>query len=316
VSVVIPTYNRAGDLERILSSYLQQPCVMEVIVVDDGSTDRTPTLLQHWPSADVPLRAVRLARNRGQGHARNVGVDVALGDYVFFGEDDYALAPDQVPTLLRHLERTGGDMIAGRRVNVRPDESDADALRRASQYRDPLIERWAAVQNPWVDVGGDVDAPLLDACVLVRREVFRQIRFDPAFRGNGWREESDFQLAALEAGHRLIHCSHTIGFHHPRGVGRGKGGARGRGRLDYEWWVVRNNAYFLRKHWSFLHAGACDLRVPPTLGLAVLLQALLRGARAGRKLSRSWPTRLPHPAPRTLGKDDRCRAASASAAPR
>jgi glycosyltransferase involved in cell wall biosynthesis len=296
VSVVIPTYNRADDLEQILSSYLEQPHVLEVIVVDDGSTDRTPTLLRRWPAGEIPVRPLRLRQNSGQGHARNVGVDAATGEYVFFGEDDFALTPNHVATLLEHLARSGADMIAGRRINVRPDESDEDALRRTHRYPDPLIERWAVVQNPWVDVGGDVDAPLLDACVLARRNIFRRVRFDPAFRGNGWREESDFQLTALEAGHRLVHCSHTVGFHRPRGVGRGKGGARGRSRLDYELWVVRNNTRFLRKHWELLRSGRSDLRVPPALGLAVLLQAVLRGARAGRKLSRSMPGGLSHPA--------------------
>ena len=202
-----------------------------------------------------PLRAIRLSENRGQGFALNVGADAATGKYVFYGEDDYLLAPDQVVILLQHLERSGADIIAGRRVNVRPDESCDTAVRRTMLYDDPLIERWAAVQNPWVDVGEDVEALLLDACILVRRDVVRRVRFDSAFRGNGWREESDFQLTALKAGHRLVHCSHTVGFHRPRGVGRGVGGARGRNRVCYEWWVIRNNTYFLRKHWSFLSLG-------------------------------------------------------------
>jgi len=160
VSVVIPTYNRASDLERVLDSYLAQPEVGEVIVVDDGSIDRTPDLLGCWPAGRVPLRAVRLDTNQGQATARNVGADAARGEYIFYGEDDYTPGPSHVAVLLQHLARSGADLIAGRRVNVRRDESFGAALRRAGIYRGPLIERWAAVQNPWVDAGADVEAPL------------------------------------------------------------------------------------------------------------------------------------------------------------
>ncbi|MHB1161663.1 MAG: glycosyltransferase family 2 protein, partial [Chloroflexota bacterium] len=120
----------------------------------------------------------------------------------------------------------------------------------------------------------------------IRSELLRRVSFDIGFEGNGWREESDFQVGALEAGYRLVHCPHTLGFHTPGGVGRASGGSRGRSRLNYELWVMRNNARFLRKHWGYLRSGRSELRVPPLPELAVALQAALRGVRAARKLFR------------------------------
>jgi glycosyltransferase involved in cell wall biosynthesis len=286
VSIVVPTYNRSAQLEQVLGSYLRQHRAKEVIVVDNGCVDDTPRLLKAWSALEPRLRVVRLEQNRRQSGARNAGAEAATGDFVFYGEDDYELVPGQVATLLDHLQRSGADMIAGRRINVLPGERYEDALRRTSLYADPLIERWAVVQNPWVDVGGDVPAPLLDACALIRREIFQHATFDMNFLGNGWREESDFQLSALEGGFKLVHCSHTLGFHSPGGVGKGRGGSHGRSRTEYEIWTARNNARFLRKHWEFLRSGRSELRVPPTVELAVALQAGLRLARAGRKLSR------------------------------
>lgn len=286
VSVVVPTYNRADSLERVLGSYLRQSQVKEVVVVDNGSVDRTPDLLKEWSDKEPRLRTVRLDVNKRQAGARNAGAAAMTGDYLFYGEDDYELAPGQVATLLDHLQRCGADMIAGRRINVLPGESREEALRRVTRYPDPLVERWAMVGNPHVDTGIDTPAPLLDACALIRREIFQHASFDLGFQGNGWREESDFQLAAQEAGFKLVHCPHTVGFHFPGGVGKAQGGSRSRSRLNYELWVVRNNARLLRKHWGFLRSGRSDLRVAPAVELALVIQAVLRGIRAGRKLSR------------------------------
>lgn len=235
---------------------------------------------------------MRLAVNVGQAGARNAGAAAASGDYVFYGEDDYEPAPDHVATLLDHLMRAGADIIAGRRINVLPGESDAEALLRVSCYTDPLIEHWALVGNHHASTGGDVDAPLLDACALVCRAVFRHVTFDPGFMGNGWREESDFQLSALEAGFRLVHCPHIVGFHRPGGVGKAQGGSRGRSRLSYELWVIRNNARFLRKHWKLIRSRRTELRACPPLELAVATQTTLRMVRAARKLSRLASRRL------------------------
>jgi glycosyltransferase involved in cell wall biosynthesis len=292
VSIVVPTYNRVAQLERVLDSYLKQRRVKEVIVVDNGCVDDTPRYLKALSALEPKLRVVRLEENRRQSGARNAGAAAATGDYIFYGEDDYELTRDQIATLLDHLDRSGADIIAGRRINVLPGERYGEALHRTNAYPDPLIERWAVVQNPWVDVGVDVEAPLLDACALIRREVFSHASFDLGFLGNGWREESDFQLSALESGFKLVHCSHTLGFHSPAGVGKGRGGSHGRSRRDYEVWTARNNARFLRKHWELLRSGRTDLRVPPTVELAVALQAGLRFARAGRKLSRLAGRRL------------------------
>ncbi|MHB1162446.1 MAG: glycosyltransferase family 2 protein, partial [Chloroflexota bacterium] len=220
VSVVIPTYNRVGQLARVLGSYLSQDQVKEVIVVDNGSTDRTPELLREWATTEPRLRPLRLEVNRRQAGARNAGAAAATGEYVFYGEDDYELTPGQVATLLHHLQETGADLIAGRRINVLPGESYQGALWRVSGYTEPLIERWAMVGNHHVDTLVDVEAPLLDACALIRSELLRRVSFDMGFEGNGWREESDFQVGALEAGYRLVHCPHTLGFHTPGGVGR------------------------------------------------------------------------------------------------
>src|SRR5437763_14541307 len=95
VSLVVPAYNRADQLERVLGSYLNQSQVKEVIVVDNGSVDRTPDLLREWSAREARLRIVRLEVNRRQAGARNAGAVAATGDVVFYGEVDYGLTNGQ-----------------------------------------------------------------------------------------------------------------------------------------------------------------------------------------------------------------------------
>lgn len=85
-SVVIPTYNRAPLLARTVQAFLQQEGVaLELIVVDDGSSDATPEVLAGF--RDPRLRVLRQA-NAGMASARNAGLLQARGRYVLFNDDD------------------------------------------------------------------------------------------------------------------------------------------------------------------------------------------------------------------------------------
>lgn len=89
ISVILPTYNRAPYLERSIASVVSQrfPCD-ELIVVDDGSTDTTATLVERIGAASpVPIRLLR-QENRGAAAARNAGIQAARGDLLAFLDSD------------------------------------------------------------------------------------------------------------------------------------------------------------------------------------------------------------------------------------
>ena len=95
VSVVIPTRNRARTLERSVRSVLDQEGVaLEVIVVDDGSTDDTPTVLSRL--ADSRLRVVHRSLGHGAAAARNAGAAVARGELLAFQDSDDAWRPGKL----------------------------------------------------------------------------------------------------------------------------------------------------------------------------------------------------------------------------
>lgn len=113
VSLVIPVYNKAEQLERAVESALAQTHEnIEVIAVDDGSTDESPTLLRALAERDRRL-VVLTQPNGGLSVARNSGLAAAGGRYVLFHDADDVLERDAVEVLLRVALETGSDVVGG-----------------------------------------------------------------------------------------------------------------------------------------------------------------------------------------------------------
>jgi glycosyltransferase involved in cell wall biosynthesis len=103
VSVVLPTHNRAALLGRAMRSVLAQThAALELIVVDDGSTDATPQLLA--ACADPRLRVVHLPGNSGPAAARNAGIRAARGEFIAFQDDDDYWLVDKLEAQLAGLQ--------------------------------------------------------------------------------------------------------------------------------------------------------------------------------------------------------------------
>ena len=99
VSVIIPVYNSELYLEDCLQSVINQTCRrMEIILVNDGCTDGSPDIINAYAAKDD--RIVTLSQpNRGVSAARNAGLSIAKGEYVFFVDSDDTVRDDAVETL-------------------------------------------------------------------------------------------------------------------------------------------------------------------------------------------------------------------------
>lgn len=127
VSLVIPAYNEEGRLPPFLQQierfHQEHPgVIVEVLVADDGSTDRTAAVAEAFANR-LPLHVLRLPRNRGKGAAVRSGVLAAAGDAVIFMDADGATGPDELPKLVDALERApiavGNRWIVGSLVTDR-----------------------------------------------------------------------------------------------------------------------------------------------------------------------------------------------------
>lgn len=114
VSVIIPVYNTAPYLSACLDTVLAQThTALEVIAVDDGSTDATPAILADYAARDPRLCVLHTpASGSGPSVARNLGLRAATGEYFCFVDSDDLCDPDMVGTLLVALDRCPGAMFA------------------------------------------------------------------------------------------------------------------------------------------------------------------------------------------------------------
>jgi glycosyltransferase involved in cell wall biosynthesis len=104
VSVVLPTHNRVAFIERAVASVLtQSESDLELIIVDDGSTDGTPQLLRRLAASEPRIRLMRNDQPRGGGGARNVGIEASLGKWVAFLDDDDEWLPKKLECQLARL---------------------------------------------------------------------------------------------------------------------------------------------------------------------------------------------------------------------
>lgn len=112
VSVIIPVFNTADCLEACLDSVCSQTYGdLEILCVDDGSTDASPAVLDRYARQDGRIRIVKQQGNQGVSAARNKALDLAAGEYVYFIDSDDWIDPDYLEKMVRRIESLQTDLI-------------------------------------------------------------------------------------------------------------------------------------------------------------------------------------------------------------
>ena len=115
ISVIIPCYNAEKSINPCLNSIVNQTIGidnLEIILVNDASTDNTLQILVDWES-NYPeiILVVDCKENGKQGAARNIGMQYASGDYIAFADDDDILEPDMYETMYHYATKTQSDLV-------------------------------------------------------------------------------------------------------------------------------------------------------------------------------------------------------------
>ncbi|MER6628167.1 glycosyltransferase family A protein [Streptomyces sp. NPDC000987] len=152
VSVIIAAYNSMPYLTRCVSSAVEQSIGrenLEVIVVDDGSTDGTAAELERLSSLHPGLlQVVRQVNSGGPSAPRNVGLDRARGRFVFFLDADDYLGPEALERMVRAAEQNGTDIVLGRMVGVGGRGAPTSMFRRSQPRTDVFSSRVYWTLNP------------------------------------------------------------------------------------------------------------------------------------------------------------------------
>lgn len=118
VSIVIPIYNGEKFIKKCLDSILEQSFRdFEIIVVNDGSTDKSMEILEAYRTSDQRIKLIHI-ENQGVSNARNVGISQAEGDYILFVDADDWLGMDALDNLVQGIEMTGADLVIGDFVKI------------------------------------------------------------------------------------------------------------------------------------------------------------------------------------------------------
>lgn len=194
VSVIIPAYNRAALIgESLESVYAQTYEPLEVIVVDDGSTDDLESALS--PYLRQGLRLIRHETNKGAPTARNAGIAEAKGEFIAFLDSDDLWEPDKTKQQVRKIVESGPD-TALVYSGIRKIDQDGKLLgfknpvKKGSIYLDLLANNWigststALVRASALSRVGGFDATLrsrqdLDLWLRISREFTIDFVADP-----------------------------------------------------------------------------------------------------------------------------------------
>src|SRR5689334_6200383 len=115
LSVVMPVYNERATLRQVVERVLAVPIDIELLCVDDGSTDGSRDILNQIESEHPNLRMFLQPRNMGKGAALRRGIQEATGDFVVIQDADLEYDPEDYPTLLDPLIQGKADVVYGSR---------------------------------------------------------------------------------------------------------------------------------------------------------------------------------------------------------
>ncbi len=176
VSVVVPVFNTEAYLPACIESLLRQTHGdLELLFVDDGSTDESPAILDAYAEKDPRIRVIH-KENGGVCTARNAGIDAAGGDFIGFVDSDDTVEPTYVETLLRAFSTHPeiGVSICNRFILGHPNGRIVGGTAGAGEVLSPKN----AIKNA-VSIGKSFEGYLWNK--LFRAEIFRNplLRLDP-----------------------------------------------------------------------------------------------------------------------------------------
>jgi succinoglycan biosynthesis protein ExoO len=201
VSVVIAAYNAATFLARAVMSALRQTCPpLEVIIVDDASSDDTVAVARELTARDARVRVLRLDANQGPAAARNVGFDSACGQWIAVLDADDAFLPDRLERLLRIAGAWSADIVADNFIWYAAEGQSMGSPGLAPSSSTELVdaETFVSAARPF---GGEADWGLLKPMFRAAFLRSNELRYPTKSRHG---EDFLFMMEALLAGGRYV----------------------------------------------------------------------------------------------------------------
>jgi glycosyltransferase involved in cell wall biosynthesis len=166
ISVIVPVYNVENFIRKCIDSILNQTFTnLEIILVNDGSTDNSGKICEEYAKKDKRIIVIQ-QKNRGQSAARNAGLDIATGDYIGFVDSDDYIASNMYEILYNSLIENNCDLSIGRLQRSDCEEIIDNKTIKMSKYE--------ALERSVISHVIDVEAYTR----LYKRYIFNDLRFE------------------------------------------------------------------------------------------------------------------------------------------
>lgn len=172
VTVIIPVYNRELEIKRSVESVLRQGIDIDLVIVDDGSTDNTASICDEYARNYENITVIHTS-NGGVSQARNIGLDHVNTKYLMFLDSDDELADNAVRNLVEAADDNSADMVIGR-IQARTLEGETRNFVIPDKFNNTIIserEFWELANYPGIYMGVAV------VIKLYRSTVWKDIRF-------------------------------------------------------------------------------------------------------------------------------------------
>lgn len=147
ISIIVPVYNTAPYLRQCLESLTHQTAKdIEVVVVNDGSTDNSLDIMEECARTDGRIHVIN-QKNRGTAIARQVGLNKSKGQYVIFVDPDDWIEPETCSKLLERITETGDDIVLHAMVAEVDGEESLDRIQEISNYFNREIPKMEGPQK-------------------------------------------------------------------------------------------------------------------------------------------------------------------------
>jgi|SRR5271157_1753645 len=202
VSIILPAYNEektvAKSIERSLSQRYRG--AIEVIVVDDGSTDSTYDIAKTYAEKHTNVKAIRLEKNQGKAQALNTGFTQAKGEISVFSDTDSVLAPEAISRMISHFKDPEVGMVAGM-VVVGNEKNLLTRLQQIEYLQSQTIIRFcqSSQKNVLICPG---------ACTAVRTDIARKI----PVTDRTVTEDADFTFSVWKEGWKICQEPESVSY--------------------------------------------------------------------------------------------------------
>ena len=196
ITVIVPVYNVENYLNKCLDSIIKQTYKnLEIIVVNDGSTDNSGTICQEYAQKDNRIIYVE-KENGGQSEARNMGLDRMTGSYVTFVDSDDWVEADYVETLYQKITEYQADIAVGNYYSYNEQEGIFCFHIFGSSYYEKVYDNVSIFENFYESEHMKNFALICVGGKLYKSDLFRELRFEVGKLGeDGYLNQKIYLLA-------------------------------------------------------------------------------------------------------------------------